>query len=75
MKKSKAKKTDPGPRIDAALLELANDFRGSILSEAAANKITKRTRRRFRTEDLTDEEIERIAQSRMDPRHATLNKR
>jgi len=31
-------------------------------------------RRRFRTADLTDVEAERIARSRMDPRHASLNK-
>jgi putative transcriptional regulator len=37
-----AKKTDPGPRIDEALLEMARDFRGSILSEATADKITMR---------------------------------
>jgi hypothetical protein len=42
MKKSKAKKTDPGPHIDEALLELADDFRGSIVTEATADKITMR---------------------------------
>jgi hypothetical protein len=31
-----AKKTDPGPRIDEALLEMAQDFRGSVLGEATA---------------------------------------
>jgi putative transcriptional regulator len=36
------KKTNPGPRIDEALLEMAQDFRGSILTEAAADKITMR---------------------------------
>jgi putative transcriptional regulator len=36
------KKTDPSDRIDEALLELATDFRGSIVSEATADKITMR---------------------------------
>ena len=36
------KKTNPGPRIDEALLEMAQDFWGSILTEAAADKITMR---------------------------------
>ena len=68
MQKSKAKK--PVSRIDRELLETALDFRGTIISEATADKITKGIlRRRFRTADLTDEEAERIAQSRMDPRH------
>ena len=31
-------------------------------------------RRRFKTADLTDEEVERIASSRMDPRHDHLDK-
>ena len=39
---AKTKKTDPGPRIDEALLEMAQDFRGTILSEATADKITMR---------------------------------
>jgi hypothetical protein len=37
------KKTDPSDRIDEALLEMALDFRGSLVSEATANKIIKRT--------------------------------
>ena|SRR6266436_2203090 len=36
------KKTDPSDRIDEALLELATDFRGSLVSEATADKITMR---------------------------------
>lgn len=31
-------------------------------------------RRRFKTAELTDEEVERIASSRMDPRHDHLDK-
>jgi len=34
----------------------------------------KGTRRSFATEDLSDEEFEAIASSRMDPRHDHLNK-
>jgi len=34
----------------------------------------KGMRRRFQTVDLTDEEAERIASTRMDPRHDHLNK-
>ena len=34
----------------------------------------KGTRRRFHTADLSDEEAERIASSRMEPRHEHLNK-
>ena len=37
-----AKKIDPGVRLDAALLEMAEDFRGSIFSEADSRKITMR---------------------------------
>jgi putative transcriptional regulator len=37
-----AKKTDPADRIDAALLELANDFRGSLFSKELSDKITLR---------------------------------
>ena len=37
-----AKKTDPNPRLAAALLELASDFRGTLIDEAAADKITMR---------------------------------
>ena len=33
----------------------------------------KNMRRRFVTAELTDEEVERIAASRMDPRHCHLN--
>lgn len=33
----------------------------------------KGMRRRFQTSELSDEEVERIASSRMDPRHEHLN--
>lgn len=36
------KKTDPGPRIDEALLELAQDFRGSVLSREVSDRIARR---------------------------------
>ncbi len=36
------KKTDPTLRIEATLLELASDFRGTLLTEADADKITVR---------------------------------
>jgi putative transcriptional regulator len=35
-------KTDPSARIDAALLELAEDFRGSLFSPELSDKITMR---------------------------------
>jgi hypothetical protein len=34
----------------------------------------KAMRRRFRTAELSDEEVEQIASARMDPRHDHLNK-
>ena len=37
-----AKKAKGNPRIDEALLELAQDFRGTLLSEQTADKITMR---------------------------------
>jgi len=36
-------KTDPSNRINKALLELALHFRGSLVSNATADKIIKRT--------------------------------
>ena len=38
----KTKKTDPSARIDEALLEMAQDFRGTVLSAETADKITMR---------------------------------
>ena len=40
----------------------------------AALKLEARGRRRFRTEQLSDKQSERIASSRMDPRHDDLDK-
>ena len=37
-----AKKAKGNPRVDEALLELAQDFRGTLLSERTADKITMR---------------------------------
>jgi putative transcriptional regulator len=37
-----ARKTKGNVRLDAALLELAQDFRGRIISRETADKITKR---------------------------------
>jgi putative transcriptional regulator len=37
-----AKKEKGNPRVDEALLELALDFRGTLLSEKTADKITMR---------------------------------
>jgi putative transcriptional regulator len=37
-----AKKAKSTPRIDEALLDLAQDFRGTLLSERTADKITMR---------------------------------
>lgn len=37
-----AKKTKGNPRIGEALLELARDFRGTLLGTVTADKITKR---------------------------------
>jgi putative transcriptional regulator len=36
------RKTKGNPRVDEALLELAQDFRGTLLSNATADKITMR---------------------------------
>jgi hypothetical protein len=36
------RKTKGNPRIDEALLELAQDFRGTLLSNETADKITMR---------------------------------
>ena len=36
------KKTKGNPRIDEALLELAQDFRGTLLTKETADKITMR---------------------------------
>ena len=36
------KKTKSNPRIDEALLELAQDFRGTLLTKETADKITMR---------------------------------
>jgi putative transcriptional regulator len=36
------KKAKGNPRVDEALLELARDFRGTLLSEGTADKITMR---------------------------------
>ena len=36
------KKIDPSARINEALLEFAQDFRGTILTEETADKITMR---------------------------------
>lgn len=41
-KKARPKMTDPNPRIDAALLEMANDFRGTLFSDELSEKITMR---------------------------------
>ncbi len=37
-----AKKTDPNTRLDAELLEMAQDLRGTLLSKETADKITLR---------------------------------
>ncbi len=37
-----ARNTKGNPRIDAALLEMAQDFRGRLISHETADKITKR---------------------------------
>ena len=39
-------KTNGNLRIDAALLEMAQDFRGRVISHETAEKITKRVLRR-----------------------------
>jgi len=36
------KKTDPGPKLNEALLELASDFGGRLISAELADKITMR---------------------------------
>lgn len=36
------KKTDPNPRLAAELLETVADFRGTLIDEATADKITAR---------------------------------
>ena len=36
------KKTKANPHLDAALVELAQDFRGRVISHETADKITKR---------------------------------
>ena len=36
------RKTKGNPRLDAALLEMAQDFRGRVISHETADKITKR---------------------------------
>ena len=37
-----AKKTDPTERLDAALLEMAQDFRGSLFSEKLSADLTEK---------------------------------
>jgi putative transcriptional regulator len=56
------KKTDPTERLDAALLEMANDFRGSLFSPELSEKITMRIRGKVaqKPEPLTPEEIRSI---------------
>lgn len=42
MKKTMKAKTKGNARLDAALLELAQDYRGTLLSKGTADKITMR---------------------------------
>ena len=59
-----AKKTDPTERIDAALLEMAHDFRGSLFSEKLSADLTEKITIRIlnkqgaaKSADLSPEEI------------------
>ena len=53
-------------RLDAALLEMARDFRGTLLSEATADKITMRVlgeEGRPKPELLSPEEIHELREA------------
>jgi putative transcriptional regulator len=57
------KKTKGNARLDAALLEMAEDFRGSVISDEAADKITKRVlgdKAPAKPSGLAPEEIRRL---------------
>jgi PHD/YefM family antitoxin component YafN of YafNO toxin-antitoxin module len=63
---------------DAALTQpviVTRDGRDWLVMISAEEyaRLTRRDRRVFRTEDLTDEEVEQIASVRMDSRHAHLD--
>jgi HTH-type transcriptional regulator / antitoxin HigA len=63
--------TEDGNRLDF-LLVLVDDYENK--NHAIEPPAPKDVRRRFLTAALSDEEAERIASSRMDPRHDHLDK-
>jgi hypothetical protein len=58
-----SKKTDPSDRIDEALLEMALDFRGSLVSEATANKIIKCTLSVIKSNGIDEVSLDEVERS------------
>jgi uncharacterized protein with von Willebrand factor type A (vWA) domain len=69
MKKTKTKTAARSRRVGLTA-ELPEEWADAVHNR----KVRDAKRRRFRTAELTDVEAERIAGSRMDPRHTSLNK-
>ncbi len=61
-----AKKTDPNVRLDAELLEIAGDLRGTLLRKETADKITMRVLGRtmpLKPDPLKPEEVRAIREN------------